>query len=227
MRRFNIFQSSHSAIRSQLLDTSLMIQFTDFSHPEQVKQTFDQIIELILACQRQAEEESKHIIPAIHHFNHKIGDCFAASENDCSSATMILLRRMNLFEKKSSVTKVNKLAVEIINKSFRRFSDLVIRGMQKQEEVLNPLLWSYYSDEQLRQLLQQIEGKQTITEWLSLCTWMMKDMSDEEIVSWLISVRSTLPEQVYDLLVEQISGRMPLLRWENVQTFMTEEAMVA
>lgn len=227
MRRFNIFQHSHSALRSLLLDTSLLIQFTDFSKPEQVQATFDQVTELVLACQRQAEEEARYIIPAISHLHGRVEECFAHDSEQKPSASMKMLNRMNLYEQYAGTPRAARLAASIANTSFQRFAEQVIAGMQLQEELLNPLLWSYYSDDALRQLLMQIEGRQTITEWLSLCTWMMKDMSDEEIVSWLLNVRPTLPLQVFELLLERISGKMPMMRWDNVQTGMTEEAMVA
>lgn len=227
MRRFNIFQHSHSALRSLLLDTSLLIQFTDFNKPEQVQATFDQVTELVLACQRQAEEEARYIIPAISHLHGRVEECFAHGDAHKPSASMKMLNRMNLYEQYAGMPRAARLAASIANTSFQQFAAQVIAGMQLQEEILNPLLWSYYSDDALRQLLMQIEGRQTITEWLSLCTWMMKDMSDEEIVSWLLNVRPTLPLPVFEMLLERISGKMPMMRWDNVQTGMTEEAMVA
>lgn len=80
MRRFNLFQTSHSALRAQLLDASLQLQFTNFTKPQQVQHRFDQVIELVLACQRQAEEESRYIIPALQVFEKKVPECFAANQ---------------------------------------------------------------------------------------------------------------------------------------------------
>lgn len=227
MRRFNIFQSSHAALRSLLLDTSLLIQFTDFSDAAKVQETFDQVTELVLDCHRQAEEESRYIIPAILRFHKNAPECFSAETYGRNSPANNLLRRMNRIEDaKGSKSRV-KSAANMLSAGFRRFAEQVILSMKMQEEMLNPLLWSYYTDEDLQEIQERIEGRQTMAEWLSLCTWMVKDMDDEEIADWLLSVRSTLPYPVFEQLVDRLSAGLPLLRWNKVQSGLTEEAMVA
>lgn len=227
MRRFNIFQTSHSALRSLLLDTSLQIQFTDFSCAQQVQGTFDQVMELVLACQRQAEEEGRYIVPAILAFNKNVNAGFASGEDDFRSPAMHLLRGMDLFEKEAGSGRAIRFAPGLLMNGFRRFAEYVIAGMQAQEDHLNPLLWACYSDDALRGLQLQVEGRQTMSEWLSSSEWMIRDMSDEEIAKWLLSVRGTLPVQVYELLVERISAKIPLLRWSNVQNGLQNNLMVA
>ena len=227
MRRFNLFQTSHSALRSLMLDTCLRIQFTDFSSAQQVQSSFDQIMDLVLSCQRQAEEEGRYIVPAILVFNQQVGAGFAPFENGIHSPVMRLLRCMDLFEREAGTERATRLAPVLLMNGFRKFAEQVIAGIQAQEDQLNPLLWMYYSDEALRHLQQKIEGRQTISEWLSGSEWMMKDMTDDEITQWMLEVSSTLPPQVYAMLVDHISAKIPMLRWRKVQLGLQNNLRVA
>ncbi|GAB2659887.1 hypothetical protein GCM10027036_11910 [Flavihumibacter cheonanensis] len=223
MRRFNIFQTSHSALRAQLLDASLQLQFTNFTKPQQVQHRFDQVIELVLACQRQAEEESRYIIPALLVFEKKVPECFAASQQVRNSPLDRILDHMLVFDKEAGSDRANKWAGVLFRASFRKLSDWVIQAMQRQEEMLNPLLWKHYSDDALYMLQLRIEGKQPLSEWLELCSWMIKDMDDEDIAIWLNSMESGLPAPVFELLLEKILGQLPLLKWDMVEERKREE----
>ncbi|MBL7770819.1 MAG: hypothetical protein JNK20_17715 [Flavipsychrobacter sp.] len=223
MRRFNIFQTSHSALRAQLLDASLQLQFTNFTKPQQVQHRFDQVIELVLACQRQAEEESRYIIPALQAVEKNIPECFAAGKKDRYSPLDRILDHMLVFDKEAGSDRANKWAGVLFKASFRSLSDWVIQAMQRQEEMLNPLLWKFYSDDALYMLQLRIEGKQPLSEWLELCSWMIKDMNDEDIAVWLNSMETSLPAPVFELLLEKISGHLPLMKWDLVEERKREE----
>ncbi len=217
MRRFNLFQTSHSALRAQLLDASLQLQFTNFSKPQQVQYRFDQLIELVFACQRQAEEESKYILPALLQFEKFVPECFADVHDGKHSPLDRILEHMLVFDREAGSERANKWAGSLFRASFRHLSDWVIRAMQRQEEILNPLLWKNFSDDAIYTLHLKIEGKQTMSEWLNLCSWMIKDMHDEDIALWLKSMESSLPKPVYELLLDKISAQLPLMKWDMVE----------
>jgi hypothetical protein len=217
MKRFNIFQTSHSALRAQLLDASLQLQFTNFSKISQVQHRFDQVEELVLACQRQAEEESRYIIPALQLYQNDVPECFAGGLKRGDSPLDRIVKHMQVFEQEAGSARAGKWAATLFTASFRRLSDWVIHAMQRQEEMLNPLLWRYYTDDALYDLQLRIEGKQSISEWLSLCTWMMKDMDDSDIANWLNSMEDSLPLQVYELLLEKVAANLPRLKWNLVE----------
>lgn len=217
MRRFNIFQTSHSALRAQLLDASLQLQFTNFSQIQQVQHRFDQVIELVLACQRQAEEESRYIIPALEPFAEQVPECFAADKRGRISPLDRIVEHMRVFDAEAGSVRSRKWAPALFSASFLHLSDWVIQAMQRQEEMLNPLLWNYFSDDAIYALQLKIEGKQTMSEWLDLCSWMMKDMDDVDIANWLNNMELSLPKPVFELLLEKITGELPLLKWDLVE----------
>jgi hypothetical protein len=95
--------------------------------------------------------------------------------------------------------------------------------MLRQEEKLNPLLWNFYSDAALYSLQLRIEGRQPLSEWLDLCSWMIKDMDDEDIAQWLNAMEDNLPAPVFELLLEKITGQLPLLKWDLVDERKMEE----
>lgn len=223
MRRFNIFQTSHSALRAQLLDASLQLQFTNFTKPQQVQHRFDQVIELVLACQRQAEEESRYIIPAIRVYEKQVPECFAAGYKGRLSPLDRILNHMLAFDKEAGSDRSNKWAGSLFKASFRHLSDWVIQAMLRQEEKLNPLLWNFYSDAALYSLQLRIEGRQPLSEWLDLCSWMIKDMDDEDIAQWLNAMEDNLPAPVFELLLEKVTGQLPLLKWDLVDERKMEE----
>lgn len=217
MRRFNIFQTSHSALRAQLLDASLQLQFTNFSLLHQVQHRFDQVIELVLACQRQTEEESNYIIPALLVYSDSVPECFAGELPQRHSPLDRILEHMLVFDQEAGSSRAGKWAATLFTASLRRLSDWVVHAMQRQEEMLNPLLWKYYTDDALYDLQLRIEGKQPISEWLNLCTWMMKDMDDADIANWLNSMENSLPQPVYELLLEKVAGKLPVLKWDLIE----------
>ncbi|ULQ57697.1 hypothetical protein KJS94_05725 [Flavihumibacter rivuli] len=225
MRRFNLFKSSHSTLRSQLFETMQTLQFANFNHHGEREEVFNMIEDLVLAINRHAEQEANFIIPLVANAFPGVTGPFNREDHVWTVADR-LVHRISFYEQTGS-PRVKRLTEIAIRNAFLRFVDYVLAGMQQQEEQLNTLLWAEYTDEELRNIQNRLENQQTISEWLNNSIWMVRDMDTEEIAKWLMSMQLSLPTQMYEMLEDHIASHLPFLRWEQVANRMMARGMVA
>jgi hypothetical protein len=93
--------------------------------------------------------------------------------------------------------------------------------------VINPLLWRYYTDEELHSITEKILSNIPPKEMAFFSRWMVRGLNNAEISGWLKGVKNTAPQPVFQSLLGIAEEELHPHRWNLVQETLTDGAMVA
>ena len=91
---------------------------------------------------------------------------------------------------------------------------------------MHPLLWRYYSDEELHGITQKIIASIPPQEASYFSKWMVRGLNNAEILGWLKGVKNSAPQPVFQSLLGIAEEELHPHRWNLVQESLTEGAMV-
>jgi hypothetical protein len=102
-----------------------------------------------------------------------------------------------------------------------------LEHMAKEEDVLNKILWRYYTDAELMAITGQIISEVPTDYVGKYNRWMMRGLNNAEITRWLKSVERNAPEYVFRSLFTTAERELPERRFRLVLEGLTEGVMLA
>jgi hemerythrin-like domain-containing protein len=101
--------------------------------------------------------------------------------------------------------------------AFFEFTAAVLQHMNKEETVINELLWSNYTDQQLVALEVEML-KQSTPE---ACTWytgkILKELSNSEILIWVNGIAEHASSNIIEKLISTTQRVLPIDRWQMIR----------
>jgi len=92
----------------------------------------------------------------------------------------------------------------------------------KEEEIINNLLWHYYTDEQNLAIERQIVSSQTAESTAIVWKWMLCGLSNHETTNWLRVVEKNAPEFVFNNLFVLTEKELAAARFRKVMEGLTK-----
>lgn len=215
-QRYNIFKRSHKGLRSMLFDAGARIQQTDFTKAKQANAA----IEIVKQASRSflyhlSKEDSllyhsvvlyaPYIVAMIEQTNTK-------DENLAKTVDQVAERYKDLTTKNEMISFGLQL-----QGAFFEFTAAVLQHMNKEETVVNELLWSNYTDKQL--VILEVEMlKQSTPE---ACTWytgkILKELSNSEILVWINGIAEHASSNIIEKLITTTQRVLPIDRWQMIR----------
>lgn len=226
MKRYNIFYQVHKGLREMLYSTASLLQQTDFSNPVQAATATAQVNEVINLFDKHAGTEDYMILPAIQQYEPSVTSLFAEEH----------VQDHALGEKLRSVVKglLESASLEdrntwgaVLRPVFIEFMVFNLNHMAKEEDVLNKLLWRYYSDAELHAITEKILGYLPPDTLQQYSAWMIRSMSNNEITEWLQQIKATAPEFMFSGLLATAERELPASRWETIRNSMNTGSIAA
>ena len=222
--RFNTFNQIHKALRALLYDTSLTLQQTNFNDPEETAIAIEKVKLAADMFDDHAHHEDHHVLPAIAAYEPSVVAAFEAEHvTDLKLAAKL---KDSIYALELAQKAKTEMGNEL-TKAFVAFMVFNLNHMAKEEDVINKILWRYYTDEEIIALNQKIVA--SLTPWsmqVSAC-WMMRGMNTPEIVKWMKAVEMTAPEHVSQALFATAERELPEERFREVLEGLTEGVMMA
>ncbi len=226
MYRYNIFKQIHKGLRTMLYETALLLQQTDYNNPEQATTSLNELAVTIDLFEKHADTEDSLVFPAIAQFEPSVVDAFE-QEHITDKALGLKLEELQQVYKYAS-TQSDKVNTGVtINAAFIKFMVFNLEHMAKEENILNKILWRYYSDDELHGITQQIIAKTSPETMTAYSRWMIRGLSNLEISEWLKQVKYTAPEFVFQELLKIAGEELPSNRWLSIQATISEGRMIA
>lgn len=212
--RYNTFNLIHKGLRGFLYNTGLVLQQADLSDPEQSWVVVRQVEEVVSVFDKHALNEDKFLLPAVtehsamvaasfeneHAEDHRLGENLKASIAAWQKATSIEER----------LTEGRKIFY-----AFNEFIAFNLYHMNKEETLLNKVLWESYRDDEIR-LFEQAILRNTPPEMIAVTgKWIMRSISDAEIVRWVSEIKRHAPH-LFEALQSLGKNELPAVRWEAV-----------
>ncbi|HEU4576286.1 MAG TPA: hypothetical protein VFS36_14890 [Chitinophagaceae bacterium] len=226
MKRFNIFNQIHKALRAALYDTALTLQQTSFEEEDQAAMALEKVNLVADLFDKHAGHEDHFIIPAIQQYEPSVADAFEQEHVEDHALGQKLRGLLLSFEHAVS-TEEKIIAGQALTNCFIHFMTFNLTHMAKEEVVLNELLWRYYNDGELLALNHKIVTSIPAAEAVVAQAWMMRGLSNTEIIAWLRAVEKSSPEFIFNALFASAEKELPPVRFRQVLEGLTNGVLVA
>ncbi|MBP6287447.1 MAG: hemerythrin domain-containing protein [Ferruginibacter sp.] len=226
MKRYNIFYQVHKGLRAMLYETAILLQQTDFSNEEETNTIAECISEVVVLFDKHAHSEDSNILNTIESFEPSVAGLFAAEhvkDHELSNrltALVNMLHAATLDQEKEQLGSALRVA-------FTEFVAFNLEHMAKEERELNRLLWDNFSDEELHGITMQIISQIPVDLLNAFNFWMMRGLSNNEIIHWLKQIKNTAPDAVFNGMMQLAETELSQQRFSIVTESLTEGAMLA
>jgi hemerythrin-like domain-containing protein len=224
MQRYNIFFPVHKGLRALLYETALQLQQTNFTDTEEAGDTVGQVKTVVSLFESHAHKEDSFVFPAIASYEPSVVATFEQEHEEDNALGENLERWITAFDYAQAPSAKQTIGEEL-TKAYIQFMVFNLRHMAKEEKVINPLLWRYYSDAELHQLTERILQNIPPHEMAFFSRWMIRGLNNAEIKEWLRGVRNSAPEKVFQSLLTIAEEELQPHRWELIQESFTENSL--
>jgi hypothetical protein len=223
--RFNIFNQIHKGLRALLYETSLLLQQTDFSSEEEMNIAIERVTLVADMFDDHAHHEDNFILPAVHEYEPSLVDAF--EQEHVMDGKLSRALKDSLYALQMASPLVRPDMANELSKTFIQFMVFNLEHMAKEENILNKVLWRYYSDEQIIEIQTNIVAHLSPKSSEIGTRWMMRGLNNPEIVRWLKSVEESAPEIVFQKLFSTAEKELSEVRFRQVLELLTEGVMLA
>lgn len=226
MQRYNIFYQVHKGLREMLYQTASRLQQTDFSDAGQSEAATVEVTRVADLFDKHAHTEDSMILPLIEKFEPSVSTLFAEEHIEDHALGEKLRSIIRGIETAANETDRNTWGV-VLRPVFIDFMVFNLNHMAKEEEVLNKLLWRYYSDEELHAITGQIIAQMPPEKMQEFSVWMIRALSNNELVGWFKEVKATAPDFIFNGLLAAAEAELPAGRWNIIRDAITDGAIAA
>ena len=211
MQRFNTFNMIHKALRAMLYDTALTLQQTSFGNEDEAKTALRKVETVIAQFEQHAHHEDTYVLPMITAYEPALVEEFEKEHVEDHHIGEQLVHLVNIFNAASGEEE-RTVAGSGVAKAFMDFMIFNLQHMAKEEMLLNPVLWTYYTDGQLMEMNGRIVASIPAPEKAVASQWMMRGISNREAIQWLKAVKRNAPEQDFQMLWTLADSELPVHR---------------
>lgn len=226
MQRYNIFNQVHKGLRALLYDTAMQIQQTDFWNAEEASGTLRRIRAMISLFDKHARCEERFIMAAVKNYEPSVADLFQQEHSRSRLLAEYLAGAVKAYEVAPVITGKSLIAPKITG-GFNRFIAFSLEHLTKEEEVLNAILWRYYSDEELFNITKQMALSASPIIMAKLNKWMLHGLHTGEIIGWMKNVEAHAPEPVYQSLLATAEKELSEQKFRQMVKGLSETIAIA
>lgn len=226
LTRFNIFNQIHKGLRAMLYELALEIQQTDFSEAEEAEALVKEVEQVVSFFTAHAEHEDRFILPAVARHNARIIEAFAHDHLEDGWLAELLLKSVKAWRAAEDTAARSQAGSELFY-HFTEFTAFNLVHMNKEERFLNEVLWQFYTDKEILELERQILASVPPEILAVESRWMMKGMSNPEIIAWLHGVKQAAPEALFFSFLGLAEEVLPEGRWRAVNAALVDGMLVA
>ena len=226
MKRYNIFNQVHKGLRALLYETIIKLQQTDFTDAEDAEEAVQQVKIILELFDEHAHTEDTFILPAISEYEPSVVDVFEQEHVKDLALSKNVHGLLQAFSLTVSADAKQEIGAAI-SKAVFEFTLFNLEHMKKEEDILNKLLWRYFDDAYLHGITMNILENVPADKMPLYNKWMMRGLSNTEIIHWLKQVKNNAPDFVFQSFIGLAIAELPDNRWQKIQEQLTEGAMLA
>jgi hypothetical protein len=224
--RYNTFNQIHKALRALLYDAALSLQQTDFTIKEECDAAIEKVVAILELFEDHAHHEDNHILPAIFSFEPAIVDAFEQEHvTDLELSRALQLTIAELY--RTTTTEDKQRLGRQLTIAFIQFMIFNLNHMAKEEEILNEILWRYYSDEEIKKIEVVIRQSTPAEKQPFVVKWMLRGVSNTEAIAWLKSLQQHLPTPVFQGVLSIAEAELPATRFQKISAHFLEQPVLA
>lgn len=226
MQRYNSFNQIHKALRALLYDTALSLQQTDFMVKPECDAAIEKVVAVLDLFEEHAHNEDAHVLPAIFSFEPSIVDAFEQEHvQDLELSRKLHLTIAELYRATTAVEKQHLGRQLTI--AFIQFMVFNLNHMAKEEDILNEILWRYYTDAEIKKIEAVIRQSAPAARQPFVIKWMIRGISNSEAVTWFKGLQQQLPAPVFEGILAIAEAELPASRFQQITARLAPAAAVA
>jgi len=215
-QRYNIFKRTHKGLRSMLFDAGAKIQQTDFTKAKQTDAAIDIVKQTTRSFLYHLRKEDNLLYHSVVLYAPYI--VAMIEQTNIKDEKLARLIDKTIEQYKDLATKNEMISFGLqLQAAFFEFTAAVLQHMNKEETVINELLWSNYTDTQLVNLEVEML-KQSTPE---ACTWytgkILKELSNSEILTWINGIAEHASLNIIEKLISTTQRVLPIDRWQMIR----------
>lgn len=219
--RHDMFNQIHKALRGLFYETALCLQQTDFGKNEEAEQASVKVEEVLEILSSHARHEDHFILPLVYRSNPAVARAFEDDHQTDERLTKDLEKALSRVQ--SAVTpRMAIKAGQELQHLFIEFIAFNLTHMNKEESILNEILWKHFSDEELQAVEEQLIASIPQEEMMFTTILMLKGMNNPEIINLLGEAREALPPQAFTDLLQLTENTIDSNRWAKLHRSITE-----
>jgi len=223
--RYNVFNQIHKALRHLFYDTALAIQQTDFDKPSAAG-TVSKVRLVLDLLDEHSHHEDTYLFPNVMQHEPALAASFGKDHEVDHKLTEELREHLAAWE--TATTEQQKIAHgQSIFYAFNEFVAFNLYHMNREENELLYALWKYFTDAELLQMQQQIIDSIRPEIMALESAWMMRSLSNGEIVGWLRAVKHSAPEEIHYRLMHLAKENLTSERFAEVHAAVEKAETVA
>jgi len=225
MQRYNMFYQVHKGLRQMLYNTAGNMLQTDFVNAKETAGLMEQISEVLDLFDGHAQTEDRFVLPSITAIEPSAANAFEEEHIEDHALSNRLRALLNMFHHAVSTEEKNEMG-SAIRLAFTEFLVFNLKHMAKEEDILNKILWRYYSDDEIKKIGTDIS--KSVEPWIQdfYLTWMIRGINDSEARTWIKAVERGMPELVFKTLLQKAEQELPAKRFRKISAALSEGAQL-
>lgn len=218
--RYNSFNQVHKGLRALLYDTALKIQQTDLGDTATGETLMAQLEEVILLFESHAHNEDHFFNEPLEEVNEEVAKLFEKEHEEDHRLSVLLQKHIKSW--KQAETKKERLQVG--KKLFYAFNEFIafnLYHMNKEETLLNQVLWDTYTDDQIRVTEQQLVQSIAPEKMMKYAVWMIRGMNTPEMIHWMKELEKGAPAPIFQIVRAMAKEEWGNVRWKEVEKSLT------
>ena len=210
--RYNIYSKVHKSLRTRLLDTGLKIQITDFSKPGTVKETLMILKEAINSFEIHLKEDA-FIFHSIASAAPYIVAMLEKENAKNRKISVVISEKAERYELLRTRTERINFGNDL-QAVFFEFAAAVLHNMNREQTIINELLWTNYTDNELAEMEEEIVKRPATAGFPAMEE--LNTMTNIEIVKWISRLLETATPFIAGKLMRMARSIIPPERWDAI-----------
>jgi hemerythrin-like domain-containing protein len=223
--RYSTFTKVHKGLRALLFDTAILIQHTDFTKDNEIRTVTDRLNEIILLFEGHAYAEDNFVFSMVKNINPAVIDALEEEHEEDHRLSQGLQYWINMLQQPLSAEERKAAGIALLI-GLNEFIAFNLLHMNKEETLVNELIWETYSDEEIRANEQKLVRNIPPEKMMRYVKWMLRGLAVYEIIEWFKEVKETAPGFVFDALCEKAEEELAAQQWNEVKKGLCLEKSV-
>lgn len=194
--RYNTFRLIHKGLRALLYAASVKIQQADLGSVDEGKPVVDEIQLLISLFETHAHSEDVYYNEPLEKLKPDVANLFEKEHEEDhrlgNKLLSIIAKWKTATDNESRLTFGQELFY-----SFNEYIAFNLYHMNKEETMLNEVMWSVYSDEQIAGMEQKAVQNISPDNMGEYGKWILRGNNNEDIAGWISEIKHGAPAEVY------------------------------
>jgi hypothetical protein len=212
-KRYNIFQKTHKSLSCLIFAAGTRIQLTDFSCPEEVCPTLQLVKQVVKYFEYHIRKEDQVVYAALASLAPYIISLLEKANAGDLCLAIDIERKLENFDCHLPAENPGEKERDL-QTSFYSFTVAALQHINKEQTVINELLWDHFDDGQIREMELAIIKQLKPEERTRFTGQMISCLNDGELMSWINGYQVFDFKSDADILLQTVKSALQQDRWQ-------------